>query len=94
MSFSPNRLLPHFVWSGNGKGAEITKIQPVYAAAEPARLEAEIKALEVKQKALGVTIVERMTAGHQKIPALDAALDELEKQRLALQECLDQLPPG
>ncbi len=33
-------------------------------------------------------------AGHQKIPALDAKLDELEKQRLALQERLEQLPPG
>jgi hypothetical protein len=39
-------------------------------------------------------MVERMMAGRQKIPALDAQLDELEKQRLALQERLDQLPPG
>ncbi len=66
----------------------------IKASAEPARLEAEIKALEVKQRALGETIVERMMAGHQKIPALDAKLDELEKQRLALQERLEQLPPG
>ena len=66
----------------------------IEASAEPARLAAEINALEVKQRALGETIVERMMAGHQKIPALDAKLDELEKQRLALQERLDELPPG
>ena len=66
----------------------------IEASAEPARLAAEIKALEVKQRALGETIVERMMAGYQKIPALDAKLNELEKQRLALQERLDQLPPG
>nr|CAD6595425.1 recombinase family protein [Rhizobium sp. Khangiran2] len=66
----------------------------IEASAEPARLAAEIKALEVKQRALGETIVERMMAGYQKIPALDANLDELEKQRLALQERLEQLPSG